>query len=80
MNGRELSEEEAVTKILRAVASKHAKRAVANPPDLNDPDAVVKWLEGAAKAAEEEFDRLMGVMPPQMDARTARVRNLMNAQ
>ena len=39
---------------------------------MNDPDAVLRWLEAAAKSAEEEFDRLMGVMPPDGDAAAAR--------
>jgi hypothetical protein len=79
MNEAELSETEAVEKLMRAIATKHAKRAAAAPPDLNDPSAVVAWLEAAARAAEEEFDRLMGWMPPAADARRSRVQEMMES-
>lgn len=79
MRGVEISEEEAVEKLLRVIASKHARKAAANPPDMNDPDAVLRWLEAAAKAAEEEFDRLMGVMPPATETRRRKVHELMEA-
>jgi hypothetical protein len=77
MSSAEITDEQAVERLLRVIATRHAKRAAANPPDLNDPAAVVKWLEEAAKAAEEEFDQLMGTMPPAADPRTARLQRLM---
>jgi len=73
----ELTDEEAMERLLRVIAARHAKRAAANPPDMNDPAAVVRWLEAAAKAAEEEFDRMMGVMPPVTDARRSRVQAML---
>ncbi|MBI2921741.1 MAG: hypothetical protein HYY18_11715 [Planctomycetes bacterium] len=79
MRGVEISEEEAVEKLLRVIASKHARKAAASPPDMNDPDAVLRWLEAAARAAEEEFDRLMGVMPPATETRRRHVQELMEA-
>jgi hypothetical protein len=77
MNQVEISEEEAVERLLRVIATRHAKRAAATPPDLNDPAAVVKWLEAAAKAAEEEFDQLMGLMPPATETRRLKLMKMM---
>ncbi|NUN47356.1 MAG: hypothetical protein HUU15_00830 [Candidatus Brocadiae bacterium] len=77
MANAELTDEEAVTRVLRIIATRHAKRAMENPPDLNDPAAVIRWMEATARAAEEEFDQLMGYLPPAADARRSRVRELM---
>ncbi len=77
MNRIEMTDDEAVERVLRVIAMRHAKRAAANPPDLNDPSAVVKWLEAAAKAAEEEFDQLMGLMPPATETRRLMLQRMM---
>lgn len=77
MNRIEMSDDEAVERVLRVIAMRHAKRAAANPPDLNDPAAVVRWLETAAKAAEEEFDQLMGLMPPATETRRLMLQRMM---
>ncbi|MCE9581199.1 MAG: hypothetical protein K8T20_01650 [Planctomycetes bacterium] len=77
MNQVEMSEEEAVERLLRVIATRHAKRAAATPPDLNDPAAVVRWLEAAAKSAEEEFDQMMGLMPPATETRRLKLMKMM---
>jgi hypothetical protein len=77
MSASEITDEQAVERLMRVIATRHAKRAALNPPDLNDPSAVVRWLEETAKLAEEEFDQLMGVMPPAADPRTARLQRLL---
>ncbi|MCC6738893.1 MAG: hypothetical protein IT452_07585 [Planctomycetia bacterium] len=78
MNRIEMTDDEAVERLLRVIATRHAKRAAANPPDMNDPAAVVRWLEAAAKSAEEEFDQLMGLMPPATETRRLMVQRMMS--
>ena len=77
MNRIEMTDDEAVARLLRVIATRHAKRAAANPPDLDDPAAVVRWLETAAKSAEEEFDQLMGLMPPATETRRLMLQKMM---
>lgn len=77
MNRIEMTDDEAVERLLRVIATRHAKRAAASPPDMNDPAAVVRWLEAAAKSAEEEFDQLMGLMPPATETRRLMVQRMM---
>jgi hypothetical protein len=80
MDRVELTDDEAVGRLLRVIASRHARRAAAAPPDMNDPEAVLRWLEAAAHAAEEEFDRLMGILPPESEPRASRLQRAVGLQ